>query len=93
LGVYVTPDLTIVLTSPFTQRPVVQYDHWPINAETTGNPGRVRIQNKPETRACKKNFSIGTVMGSKRKESGLFGSYWWKKADESDSYYGDIDPF
>jgi len=33
------------------------------------------------------------VIGSKRKESGLSGSYLKKKADEFDSYYSDIDPF
>jgi len=32
-------------------------------------------------------------MGLKRKEPGLSSSYLRKKVDESDSYYGDIDPF
>jgi len=40
LGVYVVPDVTRVSTSPFTRKPAVQYGHWPISAETTGNAGR-----------------------------------------------------
>jgi len=41
-------DLTRVLTSPFTQRPAVQYGHWTISAETTGKPER--RDNKKQTR-------------------------------------------
>jgi len=80
--VYVAPDLTRESTSSFTQIPAVQYGHWPISAETIGNPGRLENTKQARNQGMLEDFSIGTVMGSKRKESRFSRSYLRKKAEK-----------